>query len=106
MTSAYGHATMSITAAVLLLSAGATARITRFITADVLAEPFRLSVERRLGPDHRLVYLMTCPWCASIWVSAAVVSTAVFLGQTTAWMAATAALTISYLYGLVASHLD
>lgn len=88
-----------------LLALGATARITRFVTSDLLGQPIRATVERRFGDDSRAAYLMTCPWCASIWISAAVLAAALLLPGL--WFTAAAAwLTISYLYGLTASLLD
>jgi hypothetical protein len=44
------------------------ARITRFLNSDYLAADFRAWVFRRFG-DGRIYYLVTCPWCASIWVA-------------------------------------
>lgn len=44
------------------------ARITRFLNSDYLAADFRAWVFRRFG-DSRTYYLVTCPWCASIWVA-------------------------------------
>ena len=75
-----------ITAVVFAL---AVARVTRFITADKLSEKIRLRIVwrlwlRRAGgdeelarlqignkrPEPMLAYLLTCPWCASIYVGA------------------------------------
>lgn len=61
---------------VWLLAVVAVVRLVRLINLDVLLEPVRAWVERRAGADSRLAYLMTCPWCASIWVAAAVMPAA------------------------------
>jgi hypothetical protein len=70
----------------------ATYRLTRLATADVISEPVRMAVVRRTGaipPPHqeeptaqevvenmknppRLATLLTCRWCAGIWIAAAV----------------------------------
>lgn len=69
----------------LLVFALAVARVTRFITADKLSEGWRdkltdwgwrrwranVPVHARAMADEPLpVYLLTCPWCASIYVAA------------------------------------
>lgn len=79
----------------LLVDGLATYRLTRFATADVLSEPFRQAVLRRVGVDPpppeaderpsaqelveadadppRLATLVTCRWCAGVWIAAGVV---------------------------------
>ena len=42
--------------------------MTRFLNSDYLAGDFRAWVFRRFG-DGKVYYLVTCPWCASIWVA-------------------------------------
>lgn len=76
----------------LAIDALATYRLTRLATADVISEPARRAVLRRtgteVGPDQddlsavevveglkdppRLATLVTCRWCAGIWIAAAV----------------------------------
>lgn len=59
----------------VLLTLLAVARLTRLVTDDVIARPFRGWVIRHRpapagdGPEDWLVYLIHCRWCASIWVS-------------------------------------
>jgi hypothetical protein len=50
-----------------LLGFAIVARVTRFLNSDYLAGDFRAWVMTRFG-DGKLYYLVTCPWCASIWV--------------------------------------
>ncbi len=77
---------------VLLVDALATYRLTRLATADVISEPARQAVLRRVGAEPppelddptaqqvveslkdppRLATLVTCRWCAGIWIAAAV----------------------------------
>lgn len=61
-----------ISALAFAVAALATARITRLITADYLTEPARRWAVLRLGIESRLSYLITCQWCTSVWVAAAV----------------------------------
>jgi hypothetical protein len=76
----------------LLLDGLATYRLTRLATADVISEPARMAVLRHVGaepPDGekdptaqdvveamkdppRLATLITCRWCAGMWIAAGV----------------------------------
>jgi hypothetical protein len=76
----------------LLVDALATYRLTRLATADVISEPVRKAVLRRVGAEPppgsedptaqevveslkdppRLATLVTCRWCAGIWIAAGV----------------------------------
>ena len=78
----------------LVVDGLATYRLTRLATADVISEPARQAVLRRVGAepppgrddptaqevveslDHppRLATLVTCRWCAGIWIAAGVAS--------------------------------
>jgi hypothetical protein len=70
----------------------ATYRLTRLATADVISEPARMAVLRRTGAEPppgaedptaqeiveslddppRLATLVTCRWCAGMWIAAGV----------------------------------
>ena len=89
-----------------LISLGATCRITRFVTKDTLAAGFRVWTADRFGDDSRPAYLVSCGWCASIWVAAVVTPTAFLAGETLIFKIAATALTLSYAAGLASSHLD
>lgn len=52
----------------------AAARITRLITEDKIAEPFRDWVEGRF-PNSKVAYLVSCPICVSMWAAVAVTVT-------------------------------
>lgn len=76
----------------LLVDALATYRLTRLATADVISEPVRMAVLRKVGAEPppgeddptaqevveglkdppRLATLVTCRWCAGIWIAASV----------------------------------
>lgn len=95
-----------MTLVVFLLAFGATARITRFVNADYLFRGVRAAAIRKWGPDHDVPYLLTCGWCASVWVAGAVFTVAYFYGHTAAYLIATGALTASWLYATLAGWLD
>lgn len=86
------------------------ARVTRFLNADYLAADIRAWVMRRFG-DGKLYYLVTCPWCASIYVAlpvSLVVSLAFSgydaLGTLLTFGGLWAA--YSYVHGIVTNNLD
>jgi hypothetical protein len=94
----------------VLLGFGAVARVTRFLNWDTLAKGLREWVMVRFGGTSKPYKLITCPWCASIWLAAPVAALVV---QTTpygaGWRIATAVglwLSYSYVYSLIATNLD
>lgn len=68
---------MSVLALSLFLGLLAVARLTRVIVEDRIAIGFRQWVVRRWGEDGKFAYLVHCPWCTSLWVSAPVMPVAV-----------------------------
>lgn len=89
-----------------LLTVLAVARVTRLITTDyILSAPRRWFV-RKAGLQSPLSYLVTCPWCMSIWVGL-VGATACWAWQDRAWFQVIVlALTASHLTGLMAKGDD
>ena len=91
----------------------ATYRLTRLATADVISEPARMAVLRRVGAEPppgeddptaqevveslqdppRLATLVTCRWCAGMWIAAGV--TAARLTAPRAWDVAARGLALS-----------
>lgn len=99
----------SVTVATLiamLLALGAAMRITRFITADYLADDFRGWVMRRFGADSKLATLVECPWCVSIWATGSLFALAWAYGDRAWFVWPAAALTASQIIGLVAQNWD
>jgi len=57
------------------IDALATYRLTRLITDDHITEPIRRRFMERYPPETtKLGYWASCPWCASVWVGAGVVT--------------------------------
>jgi hypothetical protein len=50
-------------------------RLTRLVTEDEIAEPFRDAIVERFGPPEvsKVAYLVHCPFCVSVYASTAVV---------------------------------
>jgi hypothetical protein len=73
---------------VLVVYGLATARLTGLITVDTITEPARQWVLRHLplhAPGPFLAALITCAWCASVWVGFAVAPLALWR-PTTTWV--------------------
>lgn len=45
-------------------------RITKLVTEDEIARPFREAVARK-WPDSKVAYLVECPACVSVWAGLA-----------------------------------
>lgn len=92
----------------LILLPLAVARVTRLITADRILEPVRdrlISrwIERK-GGDSLAAYLITCPWCVSVYVGAAGAAGWWAWGGTRVYAAVLLAFACSYVTGWLASH--
>lgn len=61
----------------LVVAALAVARITYFLTEDLLANGYRRWIVNRFGDQSKMAYLVHCPWCTSVWVGALVMPPAV-----------------------------
>lgn len=98
---------------IFLLMALATARLTRFITSDVLfEEPRGWALQKLINPGRMRVlrdktaYLIVCDWCASVYVGAAVSGAWMAWGETMWFMGLMAALAASYATGFLSSITD
>jgi hypothetical protein len=82
----------------------ATYRLTRLITRDVICEPFRNWLWKKLPPDRsRLGYLFTCEWCMSIYVASLLLASSMITSATD--IAATL-LALSAIAGLLTAYED
>lgn len=89
----------------LVLTLLATARVTRLVTEDTLLDPPRTWALGKLlarNPEHKVAYLLTCPWCVSVYVGAAAAAAWWAWGDTRIFTAAVAALAASYVAGFLA----
>lgn len=71
-----------------LLLTLASFRLTRLITTDDLpvTETFRDYVEQRTGKDSGWTTLITCPWCAGVYITFAVFAIDHYLWQPPLWL--------------------
>jgi hypothetical protein len=79
----------------LAVGAFAVHRLTRLVVGDEITAPLRERISNA-APEGRLAYLLTCPWCVSVWAGAgwalltcAAPSTAAAAGAVLAWSSAT-----------------
>lgn len=93
---------------ILVLTTLAAARVTRVIVVDKIGEPLRSAVVRWRGESSALAYLVHCPWCMGLWVSAAAVAAVWWLAAladrmgVTTWIALPfTALAVAHLVGLL-----
>lgn len=93
---------MDMTPLLFLLGALATARLTRLVVDDQITLPVRAWILRRVKEDGQLAYLITCPWCVSVYVGAAVASVLWAWPAYAQWPAA--ALAFSYVTGWLVSR--
>jgi hypothetical protein len=87
----------------LALGALATYRLTKLIRDDKITEDLRNFVFERYGEpdDHKVSYLVTCPWCLSIYFGAAVSSVRIIFPNSKLVSAGIEALAFSALTGML-----
>lgn len=95
---------------IIVLTVFAVARVTRFVTQDVLFEEPRRRVLQKLINQGRaravrdkVAYLIVCDWCSSVYVGALGACAYAAWGGTLPFMVVTLALTSSYATGWLAS---
>jgi hypothetical protein len=90
----------------LVVDGLASYRLVKLVRDDRITEPARDAVQDRTGPPEqsKVSYLMTCPWCLSIYFGAALTAGRLRWPRTTDALARTLAL--SALTGLASQHLD
>lgn len=89
-----------------LLTVGLIIRVTRIVVADEISRRPRLYVALKLGVKHPLTVLITCTWCMSVWIAAAVCTAAWWWGDTQWWMLVALAATASLTAGWASRWLD
>lgn len=58
----------------MLIDVFAGHRLTRLVTEDVITSPIREKIFKKYPPTQESwSYALTCPWCASIWLSFGIV---------------------------------
>lgn len=87
-----------------LLAVLATYRATLLVVADELTRPQRDALLRRLGPEHRVSYLLTCPWCASPYVATVVVGSGLAWSTGWGWQLVAGVLAASGVTGALARY--
>ena len=87
----------------LVLITAAVARLTRLVTTDFVTLPMRRWAVNKWGEDSKLVYLLHCSWCSSLWIAvpAAIAWAFTMLPLQHWWLALPAALAMSYVAGLL-----
>lgn len=87
----------------LTLLALAVARATVLVRTDRITRAPRYALARRINPHGYLAYLLSCPWCISIWLGAAAAITAYFWWHEPAYRIVILLLALSYVASALAS---
>lgn len=87
-----------------LITVGAIVRLTRIVTADYITAPIRDRLTERWGEDAKRSYLLTCDYCASVYVAPIVATVAVLWGDNRVVIIGLLALTASFVAGIIAAH--
>lgn len=87
----------------VLLAIGATARLTRLVTADYITSPIRDRLIERWDEDSKRAYLLTCDYCASMYVGPAVATATVLWPTNRVIVIGLIALTASFVAGTIAA---
>jgi hypothetical protein len=87
----------------LLVIALAVVRLTGLVVEDDITEPIREWVLDRVPEDGKLAYLLTCPWCVSIYLGTAAALLAWWHSSNPAVMLPAMALAFSQVAGMTAS---
>lgn len=96
---------------VFVLVTLAVGRVTRVVTKDKIAEPVRNFILERDGKDGWFTYLIFCPMCVGVWVSAAAVPFVWFMVEApdvldfSSWLGVpVAVLAVSYVASLMVAN--
>lgn len=82
----------------------ATMRVTRLVTADKITEPIRERLIDKWGEDAKRSYLLTCDYCASMYVAPIVATVAVLWPDNRVVLIGLIVLAASFVAGIVAAH--
>lgn len=87
-----------------ILAVLATYRITLLVVADEITRPPRDWLLRRLGPEHKVSYLITCPWCTALWIAYPVVASGLEWSRTWWWQLAAGGLAVAGAVGFLSRY--
>jgi hypothetical protein len=92
-----------VTALTLALCLGATLRLWRVFEIDVIGHPLRKLADKT---PPKVGDFLACVFCAGFWLSAAVVTTGYYWGDTAVWLVLSGSLSISWLLGQIHPRLE
>jgi hypothetical protein len=88
----------------LIVDSLATFRLTKLVNDDEITADLRDKLLERFHPDEtKIGYLITCPWCVSIWAGGAVALARELAPRQ--WNVAASALAFSAITGLAAEKI-
>ena len=90
----------------VVLALVASWRLARLLAIDEIFRPAREKIVGRFGEDGQIAYLITCPWCISVWSSIPVAGLVVWFPDNRAVWAALLVLSGSGIAGIMQSVED
>jgi hypothetical protein len=87
-----------------LITIGAIVRLTRLVTADYITSPIRDRLVERWDEDSKRAYLVTCDYCASIYIGTIVTTVVILWPTNRVVIIGLLALTASLVAGFMAAH--
>lgn len=97
---------MDVNLVFILVLALSVARLTRLIVDDKIMLPFRQWVLSWSHEDGWFFYLVSCPFCMSVWVSALLTIPSFFWHDNQVWQFILIGLAVSYISGRVVAGLN
>ena len=88
----------------VVLIIGATVRLTRLVTADYITHTIRDKLTERWGDESHLTYLISCDYCASMYLAAPVATVGWLWPDNRVVIIALIALTASQIAGMLGKH--
>ena len=90
---------LGMTVLVLVVYVLAVMRVVRLINYDTVLDTPRIAIVKVFGPDSKVVYFITCPWCVGFWVALASAYAPVVIVGWAWWAVFPVALATSHLVG-------
>ncbi|AWN04211.1 hypothetical protein FDJ57_gp10 [Gordonia phage Sour] len=91
-----------MTVLVLVIYVLAVMRVVRLINYDTVLDTPRIAIVKVFGPESKVVYFVTCPWCVGFWVALASAIIPVLIIGWPWWALIGIALATSHLVGAFA----
>jgi hypothetical protein len=90
----------------VLLALAITLRLTRLITADVIAQPLRTWIVEHRGADSHSAVFIHCPWCVGWWFAISTSLACHWLDDAWGWQVFATACAVSWVTAMAQMWMD